>query len=388
MIIEIKGVQFVNKGAELMLYAVLQQVEKLWPDAEIALRACPNSPYLKRARLGAWQKISLRKHVIDLNKFTYSLPARVNTSLKRLGIVTEADIDLVLDASGFAYGDQWPLRQLTHISHEVSRYQANEKPYIFLPQAFGPFSNPALESSIRSHWGKAALIFARDRVSHSHLVRCLGADKQANDVLHLMPDFTNLVKGNRVGLDNADKTVLIIPNGKMISHRNGRKSWIENYTTLMSRMCVEVHEAGFTPLLLNHDGAKDAKLCEQIIAGSKLELQTITLDDPLDVKGVIGEVAAVISSRFHGCVSALSQGVPCIGTSWSHKYEELFADYGQQQMLISTPEDEGVSINLKHLLSESYAKECRENPLIAVQKAESEKMWSLVFDKVTQFYGQ
>lgn len=386
MIIEIKGVQFVNKGAELMLYAVLQQIEKLWPDAEIALRACPNSPYLKRARLSAWQKISLRKHIIDLNKFSYSLPTKVNASLKRLGIVTEADIDLVLDASGFAYGDQWPVRQLTHISHEIARYHANKKPYIFLPQAFGPFSNPALESSIRSHWGKAALIFARDKVSYSHLARCLETDKQTNEALHLMPDFTNLVKGNHVGLDNADKTVLIIPNGKMISHRNGRTSWIENYTALMSKMCLEVHDSGFIPLLLNHDGAKDAKLCEQIIAGSLLELQTITLDDPLDVKGVIGEVAAVISSRFHGCVSALSQGVPCIGTSWSHKYEALFADYGQQDMLISTPEDEGVSANLKHLLSERYAQECRENPLIETQKTESEKMWSLISDKIAQYH--
>ncbi|QIR15111.1 polysaccharide pyruvyl transferase family protein [Shewanella aestuarii] len=386
MIIEIKGVQFVNKGAELMLYAVLQQIEKLWPYAEIALRACPNSPYLKRARLGAWQKVSIRKHIIDLNTLTYSLPYRLSSSLKRLGIVTEADIDLVLDASGFAYGDQWPIRQLTHVSHEISRYHVNKKPYIFLPQAFGPFSNKTLQSSIKAHWGKSALIFARDKVSESHLSECLGKDNQTEKKLHLMPDFTNLVTGNPIGLKNADKTVLFIPNGKMISHRNGRKSWISNYTQLMSRMCREVNDAGFTPVLLNHDGAKDAKLCEQIIAGSGLELQTVTLDNPLDVKGAIGEVAAVVSSRFHGCVSALCQGIPCIGTSWSHKYEELFADYGQQKMLITTPENDKLSTNIKLLLSDDYANECRDNPAIALQKAQSERMWSLVFEKVGEFY--
>jgi colanic acid/amylovoran biosynthesis protein len=48
--IEIKGVQFSNKGAELMLVAILEQLDKELGDYQITLSPGTHLPYQKRAR--------------------------------------------------------------------------------------------------------------------------------------------------------------------------------------------------------------------------------------------------------------------------------------------------------------------------------------------------
>lgn len=378
--IEIKGVQFVNKGAELMLYAIIEQIETRWPGAQIVLAPNPYSPYQERVKVNAFQKLSLRKNRFDLNRLAYRLPASIRRYLRHSwGIITEADIDLVFDASGFAYGDQWGALKIKHLAGELKRYQQHGIPYVFLPQALGPFTRTNDVKYLKDALPRATFIAARESTSFENVKAIIGEAPN----LYQFPDFTNLVSGILPDYyTQGDSKVLFIPNSNMVGERNTHKpEWKSTYVDVFANAIKIVKQKGLTPVLLNHEGKGDGELCEQIRERSGLAVDIIEEPHPLKVKGIIGASKAVVCSRFHGCVSALSQAVPCLGTSWSHKYERLFEDYDASELLL-TPEvtPERVEALLDTTNSESIKNRLNENA--QKLKSDSKKLWQTITDLI------
>jgi polysaccharide pyruvyl transferase WcaK-like protein len=341
--IEIKGVQFVNKGAELMLAAILARIEQYWPDADIVLKGGPLSPYKERALLGAYQKLSLRKNRLDLNGLFYYMPKSFRRYLSTWGILTEVDIDVVLDASGFAYGDQWGWLQIRHLGAELHRSANHGNQYIFLPQAFGPFTRMQDKRALSANLKHAALICARDDESLKHLQALVGALPN----LKQYPDFTNAVDGVIPDYwEEGERKVCFVPNSNMLSKKNQNQAWKEHYFSIMTLLMAHTIKLGFQPVLLNHEGEGDREICHKLNQHFDNHLELIEEPAPLKIKGILGNSRAVVCSRFHGCVSALSQGVVCLGTSWSHKYEHLFNDYTVPDLLIDPTATESALLAL------------------------------------------
>ncbi len=374
MIIEIKGVQFENKGAELMLQAIINKLSTELPSARICLAHNKNSPYLKRARVGALQKVNLRKYIFDLNRLFYFVPSKIrNYFITRFGIVSEADVDVILDTSGFAYGDQWPDLILRQVANEVARIRRLGKHYIFMPQSLGPFSGSVNQQFARKAFSEASLVFAREPSSYDHVLALVNEKSH----VHQAPDFTNLLDPDILQeYAKYQDHIILIPNSKMLSKKNKDIWWRENYVSTLAFLANKVLEGGEKVIILNHSGAEDAPLCDEINCLLTTPCDIVEPKDALAVKALIAKGKLVICSRFHGCVSALSQAIPCIATGWSHKYVELFGEYESKDALLPSHISE---TELMRLLNE-YLKESKTRKLNLVccakkYKQQSEAMW-------------
>ncbi|WP_462180700.1 polysaccharide pyruvyl transferase family protein [Pseudoalteromonas gelatinilytica] len=379
MLIEIKGVQFVNKGAELMLASIISQLAKELPDADICLAHNKNSPYKNRAKVGAYQKINLRKNVIDLNGVFYFFPRfLLNYFKKRFGIVTEADVDVVLDASGFSYGDQWSDVIIKQVANEVTRFKKKRKHYIFMPQSLGPFTRKSNKLSAAKAFSNASLVFAREEPSYKHVT---GIVSESSHIVQA-PDFTNLlIPPEQNEYTKYKDYLIIIPNSKMQSKKNKDVWWREHYIDTLAFLVNEAQEANEKVIILNHSGIEDAILCDKINDLIAKPCEVIEPKDAKAVKALISNGKLVISSRFHGCVSSLSQGVPCIATGWSHKYQELFNEYAVSDMLIASgTKNEQLRTLLKVTLNQLEQKKNDLEDHITLYKQKSEKMWLQVFN--------
>jgi colanic acid/amylovoran biosynthesis protein len=380
MLIEIRQAGFINKGAELMLHAVLQKTREAWPDAGFVMVPTRNkgpAPYLKRAELGFLQKAWLRCCGLQCGGLAALLPRKVR---EMYGIVLDREVDVVLDAAGFAYGDQWSLRASRELARSCRRWRRRGARVVLLPQALGPFTSPEIKKLFNTVADNADLIFARDPVSYRYLTEAVG--ERPN--VRMAPDFTNLVEGVvPAGFPADSRRFCLVPNFRMIDKTEGAVS--AAYVPFMIKCARYLVEKDAAPFLLVHEGGRDLQLARQIAEGADGRIPIVQEGHPLKIKGILGACEATLGSRFHGLVSALSQGVPSLATGWSHKYEMLFRDYGFDDGLMDVLADDA-TIRAKLDLIVAPDSRAAIRAVIAQKavtlKKRSQQMWSDVFTEL------
>lgn len=367
MNIEVKGIGFPNKGAELMLSAIRDWQSQTDPAGRLILSS--QSGFGSRRRFGAWQYFSREERSAALEKLSNVVPRRF---LTEFGIMRASDIDTVLDASGFAYGDQWGAPKAHHrLAKRIAAWRSRGTKLVLLPQAFGPFRDPALREHMKRIVDYATLVYARDQKSLDYLREIAPA---ATSIM-LAPDFTCLV-GGRVPEKYSQwkDRACIIPNQKMIDHGAQAEG---QYVQFLRHACTVLHESGHQPFLLLHEGPSDRRLCELVRDSLSFAPPIVEADEPEVIKGVIGASRVVVTSRFHGFVSALSKGVPAVATSWSHKYEMLAVDYGNPQLVLKDLSPEGFRRALSFLENKSAHADLRLSleQAAAENRRKSRAMW-------------
>lgn len=379
MIIEIRKAGFVNKGAELMLHAVMQKVQERYPDATLVMAPShkgASQPFHKLARLGFYPKAWLWRYGVQWGDFAIFLPQKLR---EMYGLIMDKEVDVVLDAAGFSYSDQWGAGNSKELARSSKRWKKRGVKVILLPQALGPYESAEIKPWVKQWAENVDMIFARELDSYKHLTNLVGEQNK----IKLFPDFTNLVKGTLPkNYDSNNKRIALVPNYRMVDKTSKQES--EAYLPFMIRCAKYLVEQGALPFVLVHEGANDQMLADKIseaVGGIPIIKET----DPLHIKGILGSCDATIGSRFHGLVSALSQGVPSLAAGWSHKYLHLFEDYGFKEGLVTVLDtDEGLHKKIDLLLKPEFREPLKQQ---LIEKSEqlkklSEEMWSLVFSEI------
>lgn len=377
--VEIIGISPFNKGALLMLEAIQAQFRVGFPHARFAV---PLSwPADRRYGYGLSCTFPRDRGRFDKSGACELLPRGFRQGV---GLFAPSDVDVVLDASGFAYGDYWGLEKLQRRLVPVAkRWKSDRKTLVMLPQALGPFEKPGMAQAFRAVLHKADLVFVRDAVSLGH-VKALGTGLHN---VRSSPDFTNLLHPELPArLEHVRGAVLLIPNEKMVGEEESRR---RSYLEFLARAVHKLSATGRQVLLLVHEGVGDRALAKDLNASLANPIAILDEPSPLVTKAIIGAAHATVSSRFHGLISALSSGVPSVACGWTHKYQEVMSDYGCADLHMDLADRPSWDEKLERLIEAAEEGQLLDSlqEVSRRQRAQGEEMWRAVFDLLRSRYG-
>lgn len=382
MVIQIDGGSSTNKGAQLMLYAVLQEIQSKYPEARIylnnehsdlpALRNTFKGLDIRKRQSNRWRIIVSKLKLASIAYKVYK-PLSWRFSLR----VPYKGVDILLNIGGFQFGDQWRHNANSNASwkHYLSKMKEYGTKIVFLPQALGPFEKKGSKEIVRILDAYSDIIMARDQVSYGY-ISALHPSKAS---IIVFPDFTATVAGIPSRQSELAKgKVCIIPNSKMISQGVNTE---ENFVNGIVCIIEHVLEMGKQVVLLNHEGSGDYRLCQRINEKLNNKVDILQSNNALVTKGIIAASYLTISSRFHGVANALSSGIPCLATSWSHKYQKLMEDYGQKECMIDYSDKDDAVSKIEKMLNSEYNNDIRSTLQISRERIISINgdMWKVVW---------
>jgi colanic acid/amylovoran biosynthesis protein len=359
----IRGAGFKNKGAEAMLLTTCHEIAQRLKTANFSalvsrneIQTCKSHgicPVVTRGSNLFGKPLFLAQCLLRHPKI-FSVAISSQNTAKQVLQVNNSDV--ILDISGYAYGDSWGIGSAQRTLTIAAYCKAKGKPYLFLPQAWGPFSDQKLAEKVTQICKNSGLVYARDKRSLSCLMGISDSSALHKEVV---PDIAFKFKGEKSqvgsealekhGIDLKNESLIgVVPN-EQIFRRVCGKGKSDQYIKTMIRMvnyCIE--ELGAIAVLMPHHIARpgdsktgDLPLCALIREGVKDKKRCVSLDKDYSaatIKSIIGRLDILVASRYHSLIAALSSKIPVVAIGWSHKYPELLGLFGIEEYYVDFTE--------------------------------------------------
>ena len=231
------------------------------------------------------------------------------------------------------------------------------KPFVLLPQTYGPFKSRVAQRIAASLVDRAAMVFARTkddsalrklplkrplRVKYCPDVAfMLDADSSFSCMAHFDDDDCAAATTVTVGLNVSG----LLYNGgysgaNMFELRLDYVRFVHELVAELlatSRVHVLLVPHTYSSARLN-DVENDLGACLKVAAVFPAQQNRVrAISEELDqhqIKGVIGGCDFFVGSRLHSCIAALSQGIVTVGVGYSKKFVETFSTVGMEDLVI------------------------------------------------------
>lgn len=205
-------------------------------------------------------------------------------------------------------------------------------PLAMLPQSIGPFEGRAAEA-----WGRRVLrwfpeAIVRERTSFEYL-RAWAPGIPVRQLPDLV--FWSDIAVRQPPVDGPARVGLVVRNWWFPGSSNPVSAERE-YLQSFARLADHLVERGHTPVLVVHADGPTARGDDRIASrrvreyasAAVDEIEVVTTHDLSAVEATYGEFDVVVSTRMHGALIAVGQGVPtvCVGYEW--KARGIFAKLG------------------------------------------------------------
>lgn len=350
----ITGGNFANKGAQSMLFITVDEIRKKYPDAEIYFGT---DEYLDLSEYKfdyvyynyGIQKVFLYNSICSrLNRLIrdivkWILGRRDNIFRVRKSIEILSKVNVVIDISGYhlCYDGGYKISD-QYLNH-IRIAQKLKVPMFIMPQSMGPFNYKDYMSekkanrlirSIVELLDYPKVVYIREKQGQNDLMQ-IGFDKAV-----LSPDLVLQNKG--IDLSNIyinppklktyaveKNSVAILPN-KNLHEKGDYRRLLEMYKDLL----LYLKKLNKNVYIVKHT-IEDDQMCRDIHKLIEYDRLFLINDDisSFEYSELVKQFEFVICSRYHGCVHAFKQGVPCIAVGWAAKYNELFEMLGQERFV-------------------------------------------------------
>ena len=358
----ISGANFINKGAQAMLFVTVDEIKKRMPGSNIYFASMGDADMEGYAFHDVFASDDAKAIALDRNRITVRyirfLKDFVKMLIGRKDNLFRSDelvkqmpsLDLIIDISGYNLGSKWSVQIQESYLDNLRLAKKYDIPIVLMPQSFGPFDYEAdqffLKDEIANLLPYAKKIYAREKEGYQMLkdeFHLRNTELSSDLVLQNKGiDLKNIFSEPRqfVVPEIKSNAAAIVPNWQCFKHGNEN-----DILSIYKRIIEALLDKGKEVYILAHS-SDDLDSCKDIFALCKSEHLHLLKNDfsCLEYDELVKRFDFIVCSRYHGAVHAYRNCVPCILLGWAVKYEELAQLFEQRKYSFDlTSEDLDIS---------------------------------------------